>query len=85
MIREIFQLTPNSDRGLQDVVVRIVATHADSLTKKDEFRHLLEGLGDLGLGILGQILMTHSEEVSDLGSQIKKLEGETEVLKGQLK
>lgn len=84
IVREIFQSTPNSDRGLRDVVVRIVATHVDNLTQKDEFRHLLEEIGDLGLGVLCQVLTTHSKEVSDLGLQIRRLEAETEMLKRQL-
>jgi len=83
--QEIFSSTAHNDRGLRDVVVQIVAMHANNLIQKDEFRSLMEEVGDLGLGILCQVLKQHSEEVSDLGSRIEELEAETKMLKAQVK
>ncbi|OAL38196.1 hypothetical protein AYO20_02648 [Fonsecaea nubica] len=82
--QEIFSSTPHNDRGLRDVVVQIVAMHANDLIQKDEFRSLVEEVGDLGLGILCQVLKQHSEKVLDLDSRIEELEAETEMLKAQV-
>ncbi len=83
--REVFDSTPANDRGLRGVVIQIVALHANDLTQKPEFCSLIEEIGDLGLGILRQVLKQDSEEVSDLDSRIKDLEAGTEILKGQVK
>ncbi|KAK7924970.1 hypothetical protein LTR80_011961, partial [Exophiala xenobiotica] len=83
--REVFDSTPANDRGLRDVVIQIVALHVNDLTEKPEFRNLIEEIGDLGLGILRQVLKQNSAEVSDLDSRVKDLEAETEILKGQVK
>jgi hypothetical protein len=84
IVREIFESTPTSDRGLRDIVIRIVALHADVLTKKDEFRRLIEEDGDLGLSTLCQLLETHSEEKAGLRSRIGQLETNTATLEQQL-
>jgi len=84
-VKEIFESTPNSDRGLRDIVIRIVAIHADILTQNAEFRRLIEDVGDLGLSVMCQLLITHSEEKSALESRIKELETDNAVLKRQLK
>jgi hypothetical protein len=85
IVRELFESTPNSDRGLRDFVIRIVATHADLLSQKDKFRQVIEDFGDLGLGLSCQLLKIHSEEKSGLGSRIEDLTAETAVLNRQLK
>jgi len=84
IIREIFESTPKHDRGLRDVVIRIVAMHADILIQKDQFRHLIEDFGDLGLGVLCQLSKTNSEEKSAFESRIKNLEAKIAVLTEQL-
>lgn len=83
--REIFETTPNKDRGLRDVVVRLVALHADSFTKNDKSRQLIEEIGELGLSVLCQLLKTYSQEKKGLKSRVKALEAETAVLNIQLK
>lgn len=83
IVREAFQSTRDSDQGLRDVVVQIVAKHAKSLTEKAEFRRVIQESGDLGLGTLRQVLTTYSEDMSDLRSRLRELEAETEMLKGQ--
>ena len=85
IVREIFQSTPDSDRGLRDIVVRIVATHAEALTQNDDFCQVLKEIGDLGLRVLCQTLTTQSKEASDSSSRIRELESEVEMLKAQLK
>ena len=84
IVREIFESTPTSDRGLRDIAIRIVALHADVLTKKYEFRPVIEEVGDLGLSTLCQLLKTHSAEKAGLRSRIRQLETTTAVLKQQL-
>jgi len=70
IIREIFECTPKSDRGLRDIAIRIVALHADVLIQKDYFRRLIEEGGDFGLSTLRLIL----EEKADLKSNHAKLQ-----------
>jgi hypothetical protein len=83
--REIFETTPSKDRGLRDVVIRLVVTHADNFVQNDKSRQLIEDIGDLGVSVLCQLLKTHSQEKSSLKSRVKALEGETAVLNTQLK
>jgi hypothetical protein len=85
IVREIFESTPKSDRGLRDIVIQIATIHADVLTQKDKFRQLMEDIGDLGLNLLCQVLKIHSEEKSGLESRIEYLEADTEELKRKLK
>jgi hypothetical protein len=65
-VKEIFESTPKSDRGLRDIAIRIIASHADMLIQKDEFRQLIEEVGDLGLNTLCLLLEKHSKEKADL-------------------
>jgi hypothetical protein len=83
--REVFETTPTSDRGLRDVVIRLVAMHADDLIRKKDSRNLIEDVGDLGLNVLCQLLKTHSEEKSALKARVKALEAETVALDAQVK
>jgi methyl-accepting chemotaxis protein len=57
--------------------------HANDLIQKDEFRHLMEEIGDLGLGVLCKVLKQHSEGVSSLASRITQLGAENKLLKKQ--
>lgn len=84
MVREVFDSTPGSDRGLRDVVFGLVAKHADVLLKRDDFQRVTEGTGELGLGVLLQLVRMHSEEKSALQTQIERLATEATLLKGQL-
>ena len=76
IIREVFSSTPSSDRGLRDIVFVIVADHPDFFVHKDEFRDLVEDIGELGLGMLDKLITRHTEEKSALLSQIQSLEAE---------
>jgi len=84
IVREVFQSTPESDQGLRDIVVQVVAKHANRLTEKAEFRDAIQECGDLGLGTLCQVLATHSEKMSDLRLRLRERETEIEMLKGQI-
>ncbi|KAN0072921.1 hypothetical protein V8E54_009035 [Elaphomyces granulatus] len=64
IVKEIFESTPKSDRGLRDIATRIVALHANFLIQKDEFRQLI---GDLELGTVSLLL----EEKADLEASMK--------------
>jgi hypothetical protein len=70
IVKEIFESTPTSDRGLRDIATRIVASHADVLVQRDEFRWLIGEVGDLGLNILCLLLETHSKEKADLRDRL---------------
>jgi len=83
--REVFESTPKDDRGLRDVIIQLVANHADIFIQKDGLRQLIEDIGDLGLGVLCQLLKTHSEEELALTSRIEDLENENTALNRQLK
>lgn len=82
--REIFDSTPSHDRGLRGVVVRIVAKHVYALVEDDNVRQLVEDTGDLGWNVIRQLLKIHSEEKSQLRSQIEILEAENALLKERL-
>lgn len=56
IIREVWDVTPGSDRGLRDVVLALIANHADYLIKNDDFHVFLEGSSELGLGLSRQLL-----------------------------
>ena len=71
-VKEIFESTPTSDRGLRDIAIRIVASHADVLIQKDEFRELIEEVGDLGLNTVCLLLEKHSREKADLQQLYEK-------------
>lgn len=47
IVQEIFNSTPDSDRGLRDVVIQIVAMHAEDLIQKGEFRRLIVEIATL--------------------------------------
>jgi hypothetical protein len=83
--REVFETTPTSDRGLRDVVIRLAAMHADDLIRKENFRNLIEDVGELGLNVLCQLLKRHSEEKSGLKARVKASEAETAVLNSEVK
>jgi hypothetical protein len=83
--REVFESTPKDDRGLRDIIIQLVAKHADIFIQKDGLRQLIEDIGDLGLGVLCQLFETHSETESALTSRIEDLENENAVLNRQLK
>jgi hypothetical protein len=83
--REVFKTTPTKDRGLRDVVVRLVAIHADDFIGKENSRQLIEDIGDLGLSVLCQLLKKHSKEKSGLKTRLKALEAETAALNAQVK
>jgi hypothetical protein len=83
--REVFDTTPTKDRGLRDVVVRLVAIHADDFIRKENSRQLIEDIGDLGLSVLCQVLKTHSEEKSGSKTRLEALEAETAALNAQVK
>ena len=83
--REVFESTPKDDRGLRDVVIQLVAKHADIFIQKDGLRQLIEDIGDLGLGVLCQLFKAHSEGELALTSRIEDLENENAVLNRQLK
>jgi hypothetical protein len=74
IVKEIFESTPTSDRGLRDIAIRIVASHADVLVQKDEFRALIEEVGDLGLNTMRLLLETHSKEKADLRDRLQQHE-----------
>ncbi|KAF7507484.1 hypothetical protein GJ744_010415 [Endocarpon pusillum] len=74
IIREVFSSTPSSDRGLRDIVSGTVADHLGFFIRIDEFRELVEDVGELGLGMLDKFTIRHTEEKSALLSQIKVLE-----------
>jgi hypothetical protein len=59
--REVFESTPKNDRGLRDVIIQLVAKHADIFIQKDGLRQLIEDIGDLELSVLCQLFKTHSE------------------------
>ncbi|ERF75490.1 hypothetical protein EPUS_08304 [Endocarpon pusillum Z07020] len=81
IIREVFNSTPSSDRGLRDIVSGIVANHSDFFIQKDGFRELVEDVGELGLGMLDKLMIRHMEENSALLLQIQSLEAEIGVSK----
>lgn len=83
--REVFESTPKDDRGLRDIIIQLVAKHADIFIQNDGLRQLIEDIGDLGLGVLCQLFETHSETESALTSRIEDLENENAVLNRQLK
>jgi hypothetical protein len=72
IVKEIFESTPKSDRGLRDIATRIVALHADVLILKDEFRRLIEEGGDFGLSTVRLLL----EEKAGLKANHAKLQEE---------
>jgi hypothetical protein len=65
IVKEIFESTPTSDRGLRGVAIRIVASHADVLVQKDEFRELIEEVGDLGLNTICLLLEKEKADLRD--------------------
>jgi hypothetical protein len=83
--RESFESTPKDDRGLRDVIIQLVAKHAEIFIQKDGLRQLIEDIGDLGLGVLCQLFKTHSEVELALKSRIEDLENENAALNRQLK
>jgi hypothetical protein len=84
MVKEIFESTLSTDRGLREVVFDLVTKHADVLLRKEDFQVVIEGIGELGLGILLQLVGLHSEEKSELKSQIESLESRQPLLEVQL-
>lgn len=83
--REVFETTPAKDRGLRDVVIRLVAMHAADFIQQEHSRQLIEDIGDLGLRVLCQVLKTHSEERLGLKTRVEALEAETVELNTQIK
>jgi len=84
MVREIFESTPRTDRGLREVVLGLVTKHVDDLLKKADFRIVLEEIGELGCRVLLQLVAKHSEEKSDLEHDMEKLETRASLLMVQL-
>ncbi|KEF61465.1 uncharacterized protein A1O9_03031, partial [Exophiala aquamarina CBS 119918] len=62
IVRDVFQSTPESDRGLRDIIVHSVAKHAQKSCLKTEFYNVIRENGELGLGTLRQVLASHSED-----------------------
>jgi hypothetical protein len=84
IVKEIYESTPNHDQGLRDIVVQLIATHAQILLEKDSVRQLIEDIGVLGLSVLCQLSQNHSDVESTLKSQIETLETDVTVLNRQL-
>jgi hypothetical protein len=83
--REIFESTPSHDRGLRDIVVRLVAKHMNALVQQNSVRQLVEDAGNLGWGVICQLHETHSKEQSRFKSRIEALEAENTGLEEQVK
>jgi hypothetical protein len=71
IVKEIFECTPKSDRGLRDIATQIVALHADVLIQKDEFRQLI---GDLGSGTVCLLLEEKAEVKEDMEEEYAELQ-----------
>lgn len=84
MVKEVFESTPSTDRGLREVVFELVTNHVDVLLKKEYFRSVTEGIGELGLGVLLQLVEKHSEEKLDVLDHIEELETRASLLKVRL-
>lgn len=63
ILREVVESTPNTDRGLRDIVSQLVAEHIQKFLDNEDFLHLLEDSGELGLDVLRQVLSIKSEEL----------------------
>ena len=98
IVREVVESTPSTDRGLRDIVSQLVAEHVQKFLDNEDFLHLLEDSGELGLNILRQVLSIKSEEldsamkskaaseanVAELLSRIAALEATNTTLTDQL-
>jgi hypothetical protein len=63
LVREVFESTPSSDRGLRDVVSQLCAKYVKPLTQGNGVLDVIEDLGDLWLGVLRQVLKNKEEEM----------------------
>ncbi|KAI9767184.1 MAG: hypothetical protein M1839_004603 [Geoglossum umbratile] len=52
MVREAYESTPGSDRGLRDIIERVLAKHATEVVNDVKFKDLLCEVGSLSLAIL---------------------------------
>lgn len=81
LVREIYECTPGGDRGLRDVVVRIMTFHAETILEQDWVHHLIQDIETLAfLPVLGQV--TQSKAAS--AARIKDLENELAVINASL-
>jgi hypothetical protein len=69
--REVYESTPSSDIGLRDVVSRVCGEHVKELVGKKKFLDLTDLFGELGLGILVQVLKD-KEEMEEANSKMKR-------------
>ncbi|KAI9784353.1 MAG: hypothetical protein M1839_002414 [Geoglossum umbratile] len=64
LVREVFESTPTSDRGLRDVASQLFAKHVKLLLQGNGDLDVIEDLGDLWLGVLRQVLEDKEEEMA---------------------
>jgi hypothetical protein len=52
MVREAYDSTPSSDRGLRGIIARVLAEHAEDTVNDNKFKDLLSDLSELSLSVL---------------------------------
>jgi hypothetical protein len=85
IVREVFDSTHASDRGLREVVLELVAKHADSFLERDDFLRTIADDAELGLGLFRRLVITQSCERGALMSQIEYLENDQAKIESQLR
>lgn len=55
-VKEIYGTTPDSDRGLRDVVVGVAVEHVQELLKKEDFQKAVDETGPFGKDLLRAVL-----------------------------
>ncbi|KAI9761903.1 MAG: hypothetical protein M1840_001519 [Geoglossum simile] len=60
VVREVCQSTPSSDRGLRDVVSKLLGKHT-ALLDNDDFSDATDLFGEFGLGVVRQVVKHKNE------------------------
>jgi hypothetical protein len=72
LVREVFESTPDTDRGLRDIVSQLCAKHVKSFVQENGGLDVIEDLGELWLRVLRQVLKDKEEEME----QVRKCRAE---------
>ncbi|KAH0556868.1 hypothetical protein GP486_005347 [Trichoglossum hirsutum] len=66
LVKEVFESTPDTDRGLRDIASQLCATHIKSFLQEDGVLDVIEDLGDLWLRVLRQVLKDKEDEMEQV-------------------
>ena len=84
-IHAVFESTPDTDTGLRDIILDICAANVKSVVVEGAFDSVVKEHGDLGLGVLREVVKRHDIALQDVQPQMASLSAAASTIQPPIK